>query len=323
MKQFTRGKIIKALLVAASVIALGIIAGCASGFAEPFDMNNLFFDYTTVSDSNGKYIVITKHLVSQTDVKIPDTIYEIPVREIADSVFTADPKIKSVTFGQNMRVVGSNAFGKCPNLQSVTFNSGLTDVGEYAFSECPALSSAALPESLVSVGRGAFYGCSSLSDISVPAGIGTVGGRAFYGTAWLHSQAESEYVTVGDGILIACNSGRKTVTVPNGVKQIAGAFAGNTTVETMILNKDLKSVGDMSFMGCSSLKSVNLPSGVTDIGANAFYGCSNLQKLTLGDKITSIGAEAFSGCGAAIYLKKDSAAEKYCIDNGLDYFVIK
>ena len=323
MKQFTRGKIIKALLVAASVIALGLIAGCASGFAEPFDMNNLFFDYTTVSDSNGKYIVITKHLISQTDIKIPDTIYEIPVREIADSVFTADPKIKSVTFGQNMRVVGSNAFGKCPNLQSVAFNSGLTDVGEYAFSECPALSSAALPESLTSIGRGAFYNCASLSDVTVPAGIGSVGGRAFYGTAWLNAKTESEFVTVGDGILIAWNSGRKSVMLPNGVKQIAGAFSGNTTVETVILNKDLQSVGDMSFMGCSALKSVNIPAGVTDIGANAFYGCSNLQKLTLGDKITSIGAEAFSGCGAAIYLKKDSAAEKYCIDNGLDYFVIK
>ena len=72
MKHFSRGIVLKALLIAVSVAVMGMIAGCTSGLAEPFDLNNLFFEYDTVSGSDGQYIIITKHIASQSDVKIPD-----------------------------------------------------------------------------------------------------------------------------------------------------------------------------------------------------------------------------------------------------------
>ena len=320
MKGLKRPALVRALLAAASFLALAIIAGCASGYAEPFDFNNLVFDYFTVSGSDGKYVVITKHLVSQTDVRIPDTIYGIPVRETADSVFAGDGKIQTVSFGKNVVRIGSNSFGGCKNLRTVTFNAGITDVGEYAFKDCVSLPSITLPENLGSLGRGAFYGCTSLTEISVPQTIRKVGGMAFYNTAWLNAQSEQKFVSVGDGILIAYNGDKAEVKLPKSVRQIAGAFAGNIVVEKVTLNSGLISVGDRAFMSCTSLKSVSIPSSVTEIGSNAFYGCASLGKLTLGEGIQTIGQDAFTDCGAALYLKKSSAAEKYCIDNGLDYF---
>ncbi len=311
------------LIAVFSFITVGIIAGCTAGLDEPIDLNNLFFDYLTVSGSDGKYIVITGHTVSQSDITIPDTIYEIPVREVADSVFSGDTKVRSVTFGKNMRRIGNNAFGGCQNLQSITFNVSMSDIGEYAFSECTGLPSAVLPEQLRSVGRGAFYGCRSLSELTVPDGLSDIGGRAFSGTAWLNARSDSKNVIVGDGILIAYNGDRTELTVPKEVKGISGAFAGNTSLQKISLREGVDSIGDMSFMGCSSLVSVNIPSTVTRIGGNAFYGCTSLEMIVLGENIRSIGADAFTNCNAAIYVRKGSFAEQYCIDNGLDYFLMK
>ena len=113
-----------------------------------------------------------------------------------------------------VRRIGSNSFGGCKNLQSVTFNVSLTDINEYAFKECAALRSVALPENLERLGRGAFYDCGALEEISVPQNIQKIGGRAFSGTPWLKAQSESDFVTVGNGILIAYNGDKSEVKLP-------------------------------------------------------------------------------------------------------------
>lgn len=320
---FKKAFFVKALLIAASVAAIGLIVGCTSGFAEPFDINNIYFNYTTVSGSDGEYIVITKHIASQSDVRIPDTIYGIPVREIADSVFAEDQLIKSVTFGKNVRHIGSNAFGGCTNLESVSFNVSMTDISEYAFKECTSLTSAALPEMLETLGRGAFYDCRSLSEITVPQTVQKVGGRAFSGTKWLKAQSKKKFVTVGDGILIAYNGDKEEVKLPKSTRQISGAFAGNTAIKKVTLNSGLVSVGDMAFMGCTSLQAVHLPASLQDIGANAFYGCGAMDQIILSEKILSIGGDAFTNCSAKLMVRKGSFAEQYCAQNGLDCFTLK
>ena len=58
LKQITKSTLLKGLLTLLSIMAMGIIVGCTSGFAEPFDINNIYFNYNTVSDSDGKYIGI-------------------------------------------------------------------------------------------------------------------------------------------------------------------------------------------------------------------------------------------------------------------------
>ena len=122
MKHITKSMLLKAVVTVIALMAIGVIAGCTSGLADPFDLSNMYYEYDTVSGSDGEYIIITKHIASQSDIKIPDSIYGVPVSGIAESVFSEDHRIKSVTFGKNMKYIGSNAFGKCKNLKSITFN---------------------------------------------------------------------------------------------------------------------------------------------------------------------------------------------------------
>lgn len=318
-------KIIRILMLAAAALAVCCVAGCSSQFAMPYDLNNLLYEYNMVSGSDGSYVIITKHIVSQSDVKIPDTIYDVPVREIAESAFANDTTVKSVTFGSNVKLIGANSFGGCTGLKSINFSVSASDIqiGEYAFTGCTALESVAIPENVTSVGRGAFYGCESLKDVTVSDSLSDIGGRVFAETSWLRAKSkENEFVTVGDGVLIAYNGGKSEVKLPKSVKKISGAFAGNTKIVSVKLTSNVSSIGDMSFMGCKSLETVTIPDGLKEIGKDAFYGCTNLKWLILKDNVSSIGNDAFGYCGAAIYVNEGSAAAKYCAENGIEHCIM-
>ena len=73
-------------------------------------------------------------------------------------------------------------------------------------------------------------------------------------------------------------------------------FAQWTTLEKVILEDGVESIGNYSFYGCSALTSVTIGNGVTSIGNSAFYNCSKLTSIIIPDSVTSIGASVFSGC---------------------------
>ena len=75
------------------------------------------------------------------------------------------------------------------------------------------------------------------------------------------------------------------------------AFSGCSHLNILLLSNNLKSIGAYAFSACMSLNSITLPASVAEISNNAFVGCDNLT----------------------IAVPKDSYAEQYCIDNGLDY----
>ncbi len=72
-------------------------------------------------------------------------------------------------------------------------------------------------------------------------------------------------------------------------------FMGNRELESVIIPKSVKTIGNGAFAQCYSLKNVVLPPALTEIG-NYMFAESNLTEITIPEKVKSIGQSAFSNC---------------------------
>ena len=86
------------------------------------------------------------------------------------------------------------------------------------------------------------------------------------------------------------------IDIPSSVTKIGDLAFVATSLATVTLGENVKSIGDYCFAYCTELKEVNLASGLTSVGSYAFSGCNSLQSITLPDTVTSIGDEAFASC---------------------------
>ena len=75
-------------------------------------------------------------------------------------------------------------------------------------------------------------------------------------------------------------------------------FADCHSLETVILPKTLKDIGESMFRECENLTSITIPDSVTSIGGYAFYRCSGLTSVEIPSSVTSIGSCAFQECSS-------------------------
>ncbi len=68
------------------------------------------------------------------------------------------------------------------------------------------------------------------------------------------------------------------------------------SIETVVIDSGVTSIGEHAFAGCTSLKDVTIPNSVTSIGMGAFLNCTGLTSVTIPNSVTSIGNSAFKKC---------------------------
>ena len=105
------------------------------------------------------------------------------------------------------------------------------------------------------------------------------------------------FLIVGDGILLAYNGTDSTVSIPEGVKQIApGCFKEHKELNTVVLPESLTIIGEDAFNGCSNLQTVSGGKQVKEIRDRAFMNCP-LNDFVFPISIEKVGLRAidFSG----------------------------
>ena len=77
---------------------------------------------------------------------------------------------------------------------------------------------------------------------------------------------------------------------------------------TSVTIKEVTSIGESAFSGCTGLTSINIPESVTSIGRSAFRGCSGLRSIYVyAETVPSTVAGAFEGCDSkncTVYVPK-------------------
>lgn len=174
---------------------------------------------------------------------------------------------------------------------------GLTLVGiaDQAFIGCETLTTLMTGETLSRIGNEAFYGCSRLETVEIGSNVTEVGYYAFEETPWMEAM-ETDFVVVGDGVLIKYRGSDSMVTVPSGVKVISDAFFQNETIRSVTFSADVVRIGDYAFTYCSNLREINFNEGLLEIGEYAFAFCEDLRLVTFPDSLLTLGNHAFFYC---------------------------
>lgn len=118
----------------------------------------------------------------------------------------------------------------------------------------------------------------------------------------------------------AHNKKIKNVVIPENVRNIRYcAFYMCEGIEEVTLPNSLKRIGASAFSKCKNLKKVTLGNGVTDMLYRCFGNCVALHEINIPKTVQQIGNEAFLNChNVKVNVEKNSVAEKYCLENGVE-----
>lgn len=89
------------------------------------------------------------------------------------------------------------------------------------------------------------------------------------------------------------------------------------------INGKLVTSMEMTFYYNDTVTSVTLPESIESIAWGTFYGCDELRSVNIPKTVTEIGSYVFDGCfDLVISCEKDSYAEEYAIEEGIQYKLI-
>lgn len=196
------------------------------------------------------------------------------------------------------KTVADQAYYRDAGLDTLALEEGIEDIGEFAFARS-SLTSAALPEGVRHIGYGAFYHCDKLGEVTLPDTVTCVEPKAFSHTLWVNSFLEGEN-TAGEGdflitggVLAAYRGNAAEVTVPQGVRVIAGeVFQNHTEIEKLSLPDTVQVVGEAAFDGCTALRQLEIGAGVKEIKDRAFLG-NAMEEISLPASVEKVGLQAF------------------------------
>ena len=204
-------------------------------------------------------------------------------------------------------------------------------IADRAFLGADNLTSISIPDDVVKIGDRAFESCTNLSSVSLGVACESVGKRAFANCSNLGTVDISELSTLkvlGDG-----------------------AFAGDSRITSLTLNRAATTIGSACFYGTSLNDSLDydsdtengifknyynyagserIPTTKVTMGSYVFSCDKNLEEMELYDEIVQLGRGTFAGCtkleivetpraGFATTVAKDSSSDDGWIGNPLAY----
>ena len=113
-----------------------------------------------------------------------------------------------------------------------------------------------------------------------------------------------EKVSVGANEYVVTSMSAKTVAYTDSVKKKASKIAIPATIKIGNDTYKVTSVSKNALKNNKKLKTVVIGKNVTSIGKKAFFGCKNLKKITVKSKILKkVGAKAFKGINKKAVIK--------------------
>jgi hypothetical protein len=239
----------------------------------------------TINNKKGVYIV-TKYVAEEDDGKVLDLSLRDELEEIS--------KIENVKIR-----IKANAFSGNENIEELIIPSFVTEIDEGAFAGMKNLKKITLPFIGATANSDASTGDSSEGTDKATDNARTfayVFGKSEYGegskvTVNYNDKTEDRYMPRNLRTVVIQNDALETYNVP------MDAFNGCVNLTEIVLDCNVKVIGEKAFNGCINLSNFTIPATVETIRKGAFSNCTKLSGSVL-DTATSlktIGESAFEG----------------------------
>lgn len=206
---------------------------------------------------------------------------------IGASAFYYARSLQNVTLPSTLIHVGNYAFQNCVALESVNIPALVSATGYTAqsmFSGCTSLVSVTFSENLNWLPKTLFEDCTALTNIVFPAGLTTLNtaDTSFDGSG-------VQTVDLGGVTSIPNNMFKNTLQLTTIDLSNVRTVGSNAFYASSIREADLSNVtslGEYAFYNCASLEHVILNDILTTIGSNTFNGCKMLSTVDVKDLVS-------------------------------------
>lgn len=292
----------------------------SSDLVEPYDFNNPItedtylyakwrenpqyaengFIYNLASTED--YYIITDYDGMQTDIVIPKSYDNKPIKKIADNVFK-NSIITSITFSEQLTEIGISAFENCHQLLEITTPDTLEEIsdrafagcnnllsinvegspnlGRYVYSGCAALRNINLSNDITKISDYMFQNCYALQAITLPLFCQEIGISAFSGCRSLYEvNIDQNLTTISNQAFYDCNS-LSEIDLKNTTTIKEKVFSKSGLIEIQIPNS-VKSIGYSAFGECNRLETISIGSGLEQM-AMSFLSSNNIKNITVSE----------------------------------------
>ena len=284
---------------------------------------NFTFRYKLDEQQNPYYEVV-EYKGSATDVTVPSSFRDVPVKTIAKNAFSglirsANANIVSVQIPESITSIGANAFNSCTNLkyinvhgQTNVFTSSVT-LGSNAFAGCKFIETLTVSTN-ASLGGQVWANNTSLRNVSIVVEAGqeaqTDITKTFaenFANASITTLTIDEQVTSIEASAFEKFTAITALTLPATCEVGNSAFSNATITSIEFTTPETaENVGlDLHTFGNAyqnnEIENITLSNRISTIGANTFSGFTSLKNINL-DNVTIIEGSAFAGCASLVSL---------------------
>ncbi len=255
----------------------------ADGYIHPLDVpENDDVKGKTVVVAGKAVMLMNNHDMSvygipegvHADVMTDQQYKDSQNQEKEDSV--SDNSISIEYERKEKETIPQRQFYKQADLTTYEIDPSIKTIGRIAFAQS-GLKTITIPAGVTEIEYGAFMNCTALEEVTIPNTVASIGTKAFEGTKWLKNwfdtDTDSDFLIVGDGILLAYKGSEAHVEIPDGVKQIGSeAFKGHTEILDVAIPASTEKICSEAFRNCSSLTGLTGCEGLRIVIRGAFYG---------------------------------------------------
>ena len=134
------------------------------------------------------------------------------------------------------------------------------------------------------------------------------------------SAAPSSDFQIDKSKLVKYTGTASTVSIPDSIKIIgAEAFAGNTTLTSVKLGKNVEEIEYGAFKDCTYLNNITLSDTLLTIGNAAFSNNTSLKKISFPKNLENMGSGVFAGCESLSEITVDKENLNFVFEKNVLY----